>query len=948
MGARRGRAAATCSWSPTTTRAPRTPPPSAPRCSPARRTRPPTGAPRCARSATAAPRIADGRRAGPARATPLLVAGKGHETGQEIAGAVHALRRPRGAARGPDRLAARRLGSTGDRADAGRGRRRGRRRAGRGPADAAVTGSVTARLARRGRRRPVRRRAPASGSTAHDFLAAAAAAGAVGALTHPARTTRCRASSSTTRSRRWAGWPRRCTPGSPPAACAPLGITGSSGKTSTKDLLGQVLAAAGPTVSPPGSYNNDIGLPLTVLAADEDTRFLVLEMGARGSGPHRPAVRAWPGRRSASCSTSARPTSASSAAPTAIAAGQGRAGRGAARPTAPPSSTPTTRGCSAWPRAPARRVVTTGRGRGRRRPGHRTSSLDDAARARFTLVAGGEQHPVRAAGRRRAPGGQRAVGRRRRPGRGHDARPRSPRRCRRPRRAAAGGWRWPAAPTASPSSTTPTTPTPSRCAPRWPRWPGCPATRRIAVLGAMGELGPGRRRGARAAGPRRGGRRGRPDRGRRPRCGRHSRRRGRRRASRRGGVGARAGPGRCPRAARRSCCAPGDVVLVKASRSYGLELLAADLLDGTGSDRVKSVLIAAGVGLIISILLTPAGHPRLPPARASARRSATTVPRATCPSRARPRWAARSSSAATVVRLPRRPPVPARPGTDAGFTASGLLLLFLMVGMGTVGFLDDYLKIRHRRSLGLNKTAKLVGQLVVGVDLRDPGASTSRATGMTPASTVRLLRPRHRAAGARLGRLRDPRLPVHRRVLQRGQPHRRPRRAGRRLLGDGVRLLRRSSRSGSSPTTAPASRSTGCYDGARPARHHADRRRRRWAPASASCGGTPARPGSSWATPARWPWAACSPGWRSSPAPSCCSSSSAGCSSRSRCRWSSRWRSSGRPDGGCSAWRRCTTTSSWPAGPRTPSSCGSGWSPAMAVAFGLGLFYADWLKFAGL
>ena len=38
-----------------------------------------------------------------------------------------------------------------------------------------------------------------------------------------------------------------------------------------------------------------------------------------------------------------------------------------------------------------------------------------------------------------------------------------------------------------------------------------------------------------------------------------------------------------------------------------------------------------------------------------------------------------------------------------------------MVGMGTVGFLDDYLKIRHRRSLGLNKTAKLVGQLVVGV-----------------------------------------------------------------------------------------------------------------------------------------------------------------------------------------------------------------------------------------
>jgi UDP-N-acetylmuramoyl-tripeptide--D-alanyl-D-alanine ligase len=63
-----------------------------------------------------------------------------------------------------------------------------------------------------------------------------------------------------------------------------VGLTGSSGKTSTKDLLGQVLATAGATVSPPGSYNNDIGLPLTVLDADEATRFLVLEMGARGPG----------------------------------------------------------------------------------------------------------------------------------------------------------------------------------------------------------------------------------------------------------------------------------------------------------------------------------------------------------------------------------------------------------------------------------------------------------------------------------------------------------------------------------------------------------------------------------------------------------------------------------------------------------------------------------------
>jgi UDP-N-acetylmuramoyl-tripeptide--D-alanyl-D-alanine ligase len=63
-----------------------------------------------------------------------------------------------------------------------------------------------------------------------------------------------------------------------------VGITGSSGKTSTKDLLAQVLERLGPTVAPAGSFNNEIGLPLTVLRAEEATRHLVLEMGARGHG----------------------------------------------------------------------------------------------------------------------------------------------------------------------------------------------------------------------------------------------------------------------------------------------------------------------------------------------------------------------------------------------------------------------------------------------------------------------------------------------------------------------------------------------------------------------------------------------------------------------------------------------------------------------------------------
>ena len=63
-----------------------------------------------------------------------------------------------------------------------------------------------------------------------------------------------------------------------------VGITGGVGKTTTKDLTRQLLATAGPTVAPRASFNNEIGLPLTVLEADESTRYLVLEMGASGPG----------------------------------------------------------------------------------------------------------------------------------------------------------------------------------------------------------------------------------------------------------------------------------------------------------------------------------------------------------------------------------------------------------------------------------------------------------------------------------------------------------------------------------------------------------------------------------------------------------------------------------------------------------------------------------------
>jgi len=74
---------------------------------------------------------------------------------------------------------------------------------------------------------------------------------------------------------------------------------------------------------------------------------------------------------------------------------------------------------------------------------------------------------------------------------------------------------------------------------------------------------------------------------------------------------------------------------------------------------------------------------------------------------------------------------PASPGPSA----SALILLFLMVGMGLVGFLDDFIKISRQRSLGLNAKAKLIGQGTVGVAFAILALNFPDADGVTPAST---------------------------------------------------------------------------------------------------------------------------------------------------------------------------------------------------------------------
>ncbi len=63
-----------------------------------------------------------------------------------------------------------------------------------------------------------------------------------------------------------------------------IGITGSQGKTTTKDLLHHILESVGPTVSPENSFNNELGAPLNLLRCDENTKFCIAELGARHMG----------------------------------------------------------------------------------------------------------------------------------------------------------------------------------------------------------------------------------------------------------------------------------------------------------------------------------------------------------------------------------------------------------------------------------------------------------------------------------------------------------------------------------------------------------------------------------------------------------------------------------------------------------------------------------------
>jgi UDP-N-acetylmuramoyl-tripeptide--D-alanyl-D-alanine ligase len=411
----------------------------------------------------------------------------------------------------------------------------------------------------------------------NEYLGAAAAAGAAGALsTRPHEALPCVVVADPVEAlgRLAAGVHARLTAG----GLVTLALTGSSGKTSTKDLLGQVLAAAGATVSPPGSYNNDIGLPLTVLSADEGTRFLVLEMGSRGRGHiARLCAVARPQVGMVLNVGSAHLGEFGSAEAIAQAKGELVEALPAGGTAVLNADDPRVLGMAPRTRA---RVVTTGRG-----PDADVRatdvSLDDAARARFTLLAGGEEHPValqvvgehQVANALSAAAAALAVGM-------------TPTAVAAALSAAGPKSRWRMEVDRRPDGVTVVNDAynanPESMRAALAALAGLPARRRIAVLGAMGELGPGAREeherlghdaaaagvdlivavGADAVGISDGA----------------------------SAAGRRAGEESVhvpDRAAARALLVPllrdGDVVLVKASRSYGLEVLAADLL-GAGRE----------------------------------------------------------------------------------------------------------------------------------------------------------------------------------------------------------------------------------------------------------------------------------------------------------------------------------------------------------------------------
>jgi phospho-N-acetylmuramoyl-pentapeptide-transferase len=148
---------------------------------------------------------------------------------------------------------------------------------------------------------------------------------------------------------------------------------------------------------------------------------------------------------------------------------------------------------------------------------------------------------------------------------------------------------------------------------------------------------------------------------------------------------------------------------------------------------VRSVLIAAMTALIVSLLCTPAVV-RLFRRRGYGQEIREDGPSSHATKRGTPTMGGAVIIGSTLIGYSvAHLFVANQPGR--GPTASGLLVLALMTGLGIVGFLDDFIKIRKQRSLGLNAASKFLGQLIVGVGFAVAALQFRNPAGLTPAST---------------------------------------------------------------------------------------------------------------------------------------------------------------------------------------------------------------------
>jgi len=144
---------------------------------------------------------------------------------------------------------------------------------------------------------------------------------------------------------------------------------------------------------------------------------------------------------------------------------------------------------------------------------------------------------------------------------------------------------------------------------------------------------------------------------------------------------------------------------------------------------VRGVFIAAGVALTISILLTPYLI------RFFARQGFGQEIREEGPQTHRAKRGTPTMGGVAIMIAIWVGYLVSHAVTGEPITASALLVLFLTTALGVVGFLDDFIKLRRQRNLGLNKTSKLVGQLLTAVVFGILASRFANAEGLNPAST---------------------------------------------------------------------------------------------------------------------------------------------------------------------------------------------------------------------